>query len=148
MALKQQIQEDLMTAMKARDVIAMDALRMLKAAMMKLEVSGEKHEATDEEIQQLINKEIKSRKDSIEQFTAGNRQDLADKEEAELKFLLKYLPEQLSEEEVKKIIQDTMDETGFKSKTDMGKLMGALMPKVKGKADGGMVNKLVGSMLS
>ena len=133
--------------MKSGDAVATGALRMVKAAILKLEVSGTKKEASDEEVLQIIGKEIKSRKDSIEQFTAGNRLDLVGKEEAEVKVLEKYLPAQLSEEELKVIIQETMASVGASTKADKGKLMGALMPKVKGKADGGVVNKLVEAML-
>lgn len=148
MALKQQIQQDMVASMKAGDQVTTGTLRMVKAAILKLEVSGAKKEASDEEVLQIIGKEIKSRKDSIEQFTAGNRMDLVGKEEAEVKVLEKYLPAQMSEEEVKSVIKETMAVLGVSTKADKGKLMGALMPKVKGKADGGLVNKLVESMLS
>lgn len=147
MSLKQQIQQDMVAAMKAGDNIATGALRMVKAAVLKFEVSGPKKEATDEEVLHIIGKEIKSRRDSIEQFRVGNREDLAIKEEAEVKILQKYLPSQLSEEELRPIIKETMAAVGVSSKSEKGKLMGALMPKVKGKADGGMVNKMVEEML-
>lgn len=148
MSLKQQIQQDMIASMKAGEAVTTGALRMVKAAVLKLEVSGAKKEATDEEVLQIIGKEIKSRKDSIEQFTAGNRLDLVGKEEAEVKVLEKYLPAQLSEEELKAVIKETMDALGASTKADKGKVMGALMSKVKGKADGGLVNRLVESMLS
>lgn len=147
MALKNQLQADLMESMKAKDEVKTSVLRMVKAAIMKFEVSGERKEATDADIFSIINKEIKSRKDSVEQFTGGNRMDLADKEAAEIKVLEAYMPPQMSEDEVKQIVLEVMNETGATSKADLGKVMGPVMAKVKGLADGGMVNKIVGSLL-
>jgi hypothetical protein len=148
MSLKDQIQKDLIENMKARNEAAVGAIRMLKTAIMKVETAGEAKTATDEEIIQLVNKEIKQRKDSIEQFEKGNRPELAAKEKAEMAFLEKYMPAQMSEDEIKAIIKEGMAATGATTKADMGKVMGAIMPKVKGKADGGLVNKLVMSMLA
>lgn len=147
MALKQQIQQDMIAAMKAKEEIKVSALRMLKAAILKFETSGDRKEATDEDVMVLLGREVKQRKDAIEGFKTGNRPEMAAQEEAEMKILQEYLPAQLSEEDLKKIIAETIQQVGATSKADMGKVMGALMPKVKGKADGGMVNKLVGSML-
>ena len=149
MSLKNQIQEDLINAIKAKEETKVSALRMLKAEIMKFEVSGgTKKEATDEDIISLIQKQVKQRKDSEEQFRNGGREDMADKEAAEAKILSAYLPEQMSEEEVRKIVQTTIQEVGATSKADMGKVMGAVMPKIKGKADGKLVNKLVMELLS
>lgn len=147
MALKQQIQQDMIAAMKAKEEIKVSALRMLKAAILKFETSGDRKEATDEDVMVLLGREVKQRKDAIEGFKTGNRPEMAAQEEAEMKILQEYLPAQLSEEDLKKIIAETIQQVGATSKADMGKVMGALMPKVKGKADGGMVNKLVGAML-
>ena len=143
MTLKEQLQQDLMTAMRSKDEASLSAIRLLKTAIMKVETAGEPKVATDEEIIQLIGKEIKQRKDSIEQFEKGGRMELAEKEKAELKVLEKYLPPQLGEDEIRAIIKEAMAATGASSKADIGKLMGAIMPKTKGKADGGLVNKLV-----
>lgn len=148
MSLKEQIQKDLIENMKAKNEAAVGSIRMLKTAIMKFETAGEAKVATDEEIIQLVNKEIKQRKDSIEQFEKGNRPELAAKEKAEMAFLEKYMPAQMSEDEIKAIIKDAMTATGATTKADMGKVMGAIMPKVKGKADGGLVNRLVMSMLA
>lgn len=148
MSLKEQLQQDLMTAMKTKDEASLSAIRLLKTAIMKVETAGEQKTATDEEIIQLVGKEIKQRKDSIEQFEKGGRPELAEKEKAELKVLEKYLPPQLGEDEIKAIIKEAMAATGASSKADIGKLMGAIMPKTKGKADGGLVNRLVQEMLS
>jgi uncharacterized protein len=147
MSLKSQIQEDLTNSMKAQDALKTSALRMLKAEIMKFEVSGAKKEATDEAVITIIQKQVKQRKDSEEQFRAGDRQEMADKEAAEEKILSAYLPEQMSEEEVREIVKATIQEVGASSKADMGKVMGAVMPKVKGKADGKIINKLVMELL-
>lgn len=148
MTLKELIQKDLIENMKAKNEAAVAAIRMLKTAIMKVETAGEAKVATDEQIIQLVNKEIKQRKDSIEQFEKGNRPELAAKEKAEMAFLEKYMPAQMSEDEIKGIIKEGMAATGASTKADMGKVMGAIMPKVKGKADGGLVNRLVQEMLA
>ncbi len=149
MALKNQIQQDMLASMKAQDEIRLSALRMLKAAILKWEVSGsEKKEATDEDVLQIINKEVKQRKDSIEQFKNGNRPELAEKEEKEMVILQAYLPAQLTEAEILNLAKDAVAESGASSKADIGKVMGKLMPKVKGKADGALVNKVVNGLLS
>jgi len=148
MSLKETLQKDLMDAMRSKDEAALSAIRLLKTAIMKVETAGEQKTATDEEIIQLVGKEIKQRKDAIEQFEKGGRSELAEKEKAELKVLEKYLPPQLGEDEIRAIIKEAMAQTGASSKADIGKLMGAIMPKTKGKADGGLVNKLVQEVLS
>lgn len=148
MALKEQLQQDLIAGMKAKNETVVSAIRLLKTAIMKFETTGDKKVATDDDIIQIVGKEIKQRKDSIEQFEKGNRPELAEKEKAELAALEKYLPAQLSEEEVRAIVKDVISTTGATSKADLGKVMGALMPKVKGKADGGMVNKIVQESLT
>lgn len=147
MSLKETLQQDLIEAMKAKQEARISAIRLLKTAIMKFETAGEQKTATDEEVIQLVGKEIKQRKDSIEQFEKGGRPELAEKEKAELKILEKYLPPQMSEDEIKAIIKEGMASSGASSKSDIGKLMGAIMPKLKGKADGGLVNKLVQEML-
>lgn len=147
MALKNQIHADMLAAMKAKDEIKVSALRMLKAAILKQEVSGERKEATDEIILNIIGKEIKSRRDSAEQFKAGNRPEMAEKEEKEIEVLLTYMPPQMSEEELKKVAQEVIASMGASSKADLGKVMGAMMPKVKGMADGDMVSKVVKELL-
>jgi uncharacterized protein YqeY len=148
MTLKEQIQKDMIDAMKAKEEIKLGALRMLKAEIMKFEVAGaEKKEAKDEDIIQLIGKQIKQRDDAAEQYKAGNRPELAEKEEKEAEILKKYLPAQMSTEEVKKIIEETIKEVGATSKADLGKVMGAIMPKVKGKADGKLINQIVQQLL-
>jgi len=148
MALKQQIQTEMMEAMKVKDELRVGVLRMLKAAILKFEVAGsEKKDATDEEVLQIINKEIKQRRDSAAQFKEGNRFESAEKEEKEIEVLLAYMPPQMSEDELKKVITEVIAEVGAKSKQDMGRVMGTVMDKVKGQADGGMVKDIVASLL-
>lgn len=148
MALKNEIQADLVTSMKAKDEVRVSALRMLKAAILKFEVaSGERREATDSDILGLVQKEIKQRHDSIEQFQKGNRFDMAEREEKEMAVLREYMPPQMSEEEVLKLAEAAVEKSGARGKGDIGKVMALLMPQVKGKADGSMVNKIVSELL-
>ena len=148
MALKNQIQEDLFTSMKAKDEVRVSALRMLKAAILKFEVAtGERKEASDSDILGLIQKEIKQRQDSIEQFQKGNRFDMAEREEKEMAVLKAYMPPQLTEEEVLQLAKAAVEQSGAKGKGEIGKVMALLMPQVKGKADGSMVNKIVSQLL-
>ncbi|MBI5152238.1 GatB/YqeY domain-containing protein [Candidatus Peregrinibacteria bacterium] len=148
MTLKEKIQQDLITAMKAGDKNRVDALRMLKTAIMRFEVAGAaKKDATDEDIIAIVQKEIRQRQDSIEQFRTGNRPELAEKEASEIESLKIYLPPQLSEDEIRAAVQAAIAETGATTKQEMGKVMAALMPKVKGKADGKLVSKIVGEIL-
>jgi hypothetical protein len=147
MALKHQIQQDMMNAMKAHEELKVSALRMLKAAVLKFEVSGERKEATDQDVLTIIGKEIKSRRDSAEQFRKGDRPAMAEKEEREIEVLLAYMPPQMSEEELKKVAKEVIDSMGASSKADLGKVMGAMMGKVKGLADGDVVSKVVRELL-
>lgn len=138
----------MLDAMKAKDETRLSVLRMLKASIMKFEVEGgERKDATDEDVMKLIQKEIKSRRDSAEQFRKGDRPEMADAEEKEIAVLMEYMPPQLTEEEVTKIVKEVIEETGAKSKQDLGRVMGALMPKVQGQADGALVSKIVNSLL-
>ncbi len=143
--LKQQLRDELKKSMLARETVNTSVLRMTLSAVGYYETQkgGAGYEATDEDVLIVIQKEVKQHRDSIEQFTAGGRQDLVDKETKELEILQKYLPAQMSEAEVKKLVVEAVKKTGAVSITDMGKVMGTLMPKVKGKADGGLVSKLV-----
>ncbi len=146
---KQKLQEELKESMLAKDELRTSVIRLLLSAINYYEIQkgGAGYSASDEDVLSVIQKEIKQRKDSIEQFKNAGRQELADKEQKELEILQKYLPEQMSEEEVKSIVQQTIQETGAKTITDMGKVMGALNAKLKGKADMGMVSQLVKSSL-
>jgi len=146
MALKEKLDVDLKAAMKAGDQAKLSAIRLLKAAVMNAEIQKNKT-FSDEDIFPLIQTAVKQRKDSFEQFTKGNRPELAAKEEAEIKFLEVYLPAQMGEAEVKQLVDKAIAETGAASAKDIGKVMGKLMPLVKGKADGGLVNRLVREVL-
>src|SRR5581483_10222612 len=147
---KKQLQEELKQSMLAKNVEKTSVLRMLISAIGYYEIQkgGAGYEATDEDVQAVVQKEVKQRKDSIEQFTAAGRQELVDKETKELEMLKAYMPEQMGEEEVRAIVKETISSTGISSMADMGKLMGAIMPKVKGKADGSMVQKIAREELS
>ena len=143
--LKQQLREELKQSMLARDAARTSTLRMLISALGYYEIQkgGANYEATDEDVLSVIQKEAKQHKDSIQQFKDAGRDELVAKEEAELNILEAYLPEQMGEEEIRKLVIEAVAQTGASSPSDMGKVMGALMPKTKGKADGGLVSKVV-----
>lgn len=147
MSLKEQIYSDLTQSIKAKGELRTSALRMLKAEIMKFEVAGAKKEATDEDVIGILQKQVKQRKDSEEQFRKGDRDEMADKEAKEAEILQAYLPEQMSEDEIRKIVEEGIAQTGASSKADMGMVMGAIMPKLKGKADGKLVNQIVMQLL-
>ncbi len=141
----EKIQSDLREAMKAKDEAHVSALRFLLAQIKnkEIELFGQGKELTDEEVMSVIQKQAKERKESIEAFKKAGRDDLVGKEEAELLVLSIYLPQQLSPEELEKIIREVIASLGATSGADFGKVMGQVMGKVKGRADGNMVTKLV-----
>lgn len=154
---KKDLQEELKQSMLARNELKTSVLRMLLSTINYLEIQkavpagrqgGAGYEATEEDVMTSIQKEAKQRRDSIEEFEKAGRQELADKEQKELELLQKYLPEQLSEDEIKKLVEKAISQTSASSISDMGKLMGALMPKIKGRADGNLVNKIVREKLT
>lgn len=142
---KQELQNELKAAMLARDEVKKSTLRMLISAIGYYEIQkgGAGYEATDEDVLTVIQKEAKQRKDAITQFNDGGRPELAEKEKKELKILQSYLPTQMGEDEIRVLVKEAITQTGATSAQEIGKVMGSLMPKVKGKADGGMVNKIV-----
>jgi hypothetical protein len=144
--LKNQIISDITQAMKAKDELVLSTLRMLKAEIMKYEVSGKDMEATNEIVIDLIKRSIKQRKEAAEGFEKGGKTEAAQKEMDEMKILEKYMPEQMGEDEVKKIVQETIDQMSA-TESDFGKVMGAVMGKVKGQADGNIVSKCVKDLL-
>lgn len=150
MNLKDIIQEDMKVAMLAKDEARLSTIRMLKSAVQYYEIQkgGAGYTATDEDVVEVVGREIKKRKESIEMYIKGNRQELADKETLEMETLKAYLPEQMSEEDVKKLIDDAIASSGATTMQDMGKVMGILSPQIKGKADGGMVSTLVREKLN
>ena len=129
-----------------KDVTARDTIRMLLADIKRYEID-ERAKADDAVISNLINRNVKQRRDSIEQFQKGDREDLVAKEQEELEVILKYLPEQLSDDEIKDLVQKAITELSVESMKDMGKLMGYLKPQVEGKADMSIVSKLVKDLL-
>ena len=142
MSFKQVLQEDLKAAMKEKDTLRKNAITMVRAAILQQE-KDKKIEMDDEAIIEVIAKEVKQRKDSIPDFQKGNRPDLVENLEKEIEILMSYLPKQLNEEEVEEIVSQTIFEVGAQSAKDIGLVMKALMPKVKGRADGRLVNQLV-----
>lgn len=147
MALADTIQDDIKQYMKARDMAAVTALRGLFAQIKDATINLGKP-LDDAAVIQCVNKAIKQREDSIEQYTSGNRPDLVEKETRELNLIKVYQPKQMSEEEITLIVKATIEECAVSSLKEKGKLMGALMPKVKGKADGKLVNAIVQKLLS
>ncbi len=146
MSIYENILNDLKTAMKQRDKERLRVLRSLKAKLLEKEISerkGGEGSLSDEQTTAVLMKAAKQRKESIEQFRQGGREELAEKEEQELEIIQSYLPEMLSEEEIRDIARKKIDETGADSMADMGKVMGAVMPQLKGKADGALVSKVV-----
>jgi hypothetical protein len=146
MTLREKITEDMKAAMKARESERLGAIRLLQAALKQKEVD-ERVELTDDLVLAIIEKMLKQRKDSIEQYTAGNRPDLVAKEEFEVSVLSAYMPAQLSDAEVEAILAGVIAETGATSPKDMGKVMNALRPKVAGRADMGRLSGLVKARL-
>ena len=145
--LKEKIQQDVKDALKSGDTRKRMVLGMVMAAIKNKEI--EKHgELTDEEVVAVISSEIKKRKDSVVQFEKGGRPELAEQEKEEAKILMEYMPEQMSEDEIRAEVQKAIRETGAKDVKEMGKVLGVLMPKVKGKADGQTVSRIVKEKLS
>jgi uncharacterized protein len=144
--LKDQIISDLTASMKARDELKTSTLRMLKAEIMKYEVSGADMKATDEVVTDLIKRGIKQRREASEGFEKGGNKESAQKELDEIKILETYMPKQMSEDEVKKIAKETIAQMKA-GPSDFGKVMGTVMGKTKGKADGTMVSRVVKELL-
>lgn len=141
------VDEDLKQAMRERDEVRMNTLRGIKSSVKMLLIEKIKKEATDEEVITVLQKQVKQRKDSIEEFKKGNRQDLVQKEERELKILESYLPAQLSQAEVEAIINKILTSSGATGKSEMGKVMKLVMEETKGRADGKLVSSLVSGRL-
>jgi uncharacterized protein YqeY len=143
--LKDKIQDDLKQSMLARDEFRTSAIRMLKSAIQYYEIQkgGAGYEASDDDVIDVIGEEVKKRKESIELYKQGGREEAANNEQRELEILQDYLPEQMSEDEIRTLVNTAVKETGAKTIQEMGKVMAVLMPKVKGKADGNMVSNMV-----
>ena len=140
--LKDQLTQDMKSAMKQKEQVRLSTIRLVRAAMKNREIElGE--ELNDEEVIKVISTLVKQHKDSIEQFQKGGRDDLVEKEQAELGILESYLPQQLSEEDVKALVKEAIEAVSATSMKDIGKVMKYIMPKVQGRADGKMINQLV-----
>lgn len=142
MSLKKEISDALTQAMKDRNDVRKVPLRLVMAAVKETEID-KKEELDDAEVLRLVQKEAKARQESISDAEKADRPDLIERAEAELAVLKEFLPEELSDEEVEAIVEETIAETGASSMADMGKVMQAVMPKIQGRADGGHVSQLV-----
>ncbi len=147
MPLKEQLDADLKAAMKGKDALKLSVVRMLKSAIKYREIEVMKP-LDDAGVLGVVASEIKRRRDSVEQYKAGSRQDLVDKEEAEIRILQSYLPQQLSETELRAKVDEVIARTGAKGPKDMGAVMKALMPEVQGRAEGKAVSDMVKQRLA
>ncbi len=145
--LKDKINEDLKSAMKSGDKVRLETIRSIRALILEFEKSGSNKELLPEDEIKMLNTAVKKRKEAIEQFTNANRQELADKEAAELKILMEYLPKQLNEEEIFEEVKKVATEIGANGKEDFAKLMPAVMKSLKGKADGKIIRNIVEKFL-
>ena len=148
MTLEEKIDADMKEAMKAKAEIRLSTIRMLRAAMKNLAIEKKAERLEDKDVMGIIAKQIKQHKDSIEGFTKGNRQDLVDKETAELKILEAYMPKMMSADELKVIVKSAITSTGAKGRADMGKVMKVAMEEAKGAADGKMLSQIVSEELA
>lgn len=147
MSYKEKIEQQMIAAAKGKDKIALSALRMMKTALHNREIDL-KRDLTDAEFLQVLSGMVKQRKDSIDQFRQGNRMDLVEKEEAELKVVQAFMPQQMSPEEIAAEVEKAIQETGAAGAKDMGKVMKVLMPKLTGRADGKALGEMVKAKLS
>ncbi len=145
-SLKQRIDQDTREALKKKDSLRLSVLRMLKSEIKYKEIE-KGSELSDDEVISVLSSSVKRRKDSIQQFEKGERDDLVSREKAELELVLKYLPEQLTEEELSQIINQAIKELNASGPSDLGKVMRQIMPEVRGRADGKRVNQMVSSQL-
>ena len=142
MGLKESLQTEMKVALKSKDKIKLETIRSVLNAVKNFEINNKK-ELDDTGIEKIIATLVKQHKDSIEQFKKGNREDLVSKEQQELEILMSFLPEQLSEEDIKKVVKEVIDETGNVTKKDFGKVMKSVMSRVGSCADGKLVNQIV-----
>ena len=144
--LKEKLSNDIKTALKGKKELELLVLRGVSAVIKNKEIE-KRDELIEEEVIQIFLSEAKKRKDSIEEFKKGNREDLVEKEKKELEILKKYLPEQMSEDQIKEEVKKVIKKVGAVGSQEIGKVMSVLMPKLKGKVDGKVVSKLVGELL-
>ncbi len=147
MSLKDKLMNDLKEAMRDKDIVRKDTVQMVRAAILQTEKDN-KTTLDDEKIIEVIAKELKRRRDVLPEYVKSGRQELIDKINKEIEVLLTYLPKQLTKEELLEIVKDAIKDTGATSMKDIGKVMGIVMPKIKGRADGKAVNECVKELLS
>lgn len=146
MSLKERLLNDLKDAMKAKDTVRKDTIQLIRSAI--LQVEKDKHVVLDDdEISEILARELKNRRDALSDIDKSGRADIKEKAEREIEIILEYMPKQLSRDELENIVRETIAETGALSPKDMGKVMKSVMPKVKGKADGAVVNEIVKTLL-
>ena len=148
MMLVERILQDYKEAMKTKDAIKTSILSFLRSELNYAAIEKQKKNLDDQDVLSVIRKQIKQHQDSIEQFQKGNRADLVEKEKKELEILKSYMPQEMSQEEIKKLIEEAISATGASEMKDMGRLMKELMPKLGGRADGKLVNDLVKERLT
>lgn len=146
MTLLSTLNDDMKTAMKAKDKESLSVIRMLKASLQNEQIKVG-HELNDEEELTILSREMKQRRDSLTEFEKAGREDLVEKVKSEIIIVEKYLPQQLSEEEIRQIVSQAIANTNATSASEFGKVMGVVMPQVKGKADGNQVNAIVKELL-
>lgn len=146
MSLKEKLLIDLKDAIKARDTVRKDTIQLIRSAILQIE-KDKKIILGDDEITEVLARELKSRRDALSDIEKSGRADLKEKADREIEIILGYMPRQLSREELETIVREAIDETGALSLKDMGKVMKAVMPKVKGRADGNIVNDIVKGLL-
>ena len=147
MLLKEQLMSDLKSAMKEKDTVKKNVVTMVRAAILQVEKDN-KVELGNEEVMEIISKQVKQRKDALEDFKKGGREDLVELTNHELELLLAYLPEQLSTAELTAIVKEAVERMNITQMKQMGQVMGDVMPKVKGRADGKAINEIVKQLLS
>ena len=143
MNLYERLQNDMKAAMKSGETVRLSVLRMLISAIKLMEIDKKLKNIEDTDVSQILQKQIKQHKDSIEQFEKGNRRDLVDKEKSELTILETYMPKQMGEDELTAMIKEAIAETGAATKADTGKVMKAVLEKARGRTDGKSVNQIV-----
>ncbi|ALA69432.1 hypothetical protein GT50_03885 [Geobacillus stearothermophilus 10] len=148
MSLLDRLNDDMKQAMKNKEKEKLSVLRMLKAALQNEAIKLGKSPLSEDEELTVLSRELKQRKDSLQEFENAGRSDLVEKVKTEIEIVQSYMPTPLTEDELRDLIEQTIKEVGASSKADMGKVMGAIMPKVRGRADGSLVNKLVQQQLS
>ena len=148
MSIKDLLTEDMKQAMKDKESgkLRLSVIRMARANIKNIEID-EKRELNDDEVLAVLMKEVKMRQDSLEEFTKAGREELVEQAKQEIAILRKYLPEQLSDEELRALVEEAVAETGAAGPKDMGKVMAALMPKTRGRADGKRINTMVRELL-